>query len=258
MDKTYILVNGILEQYVLGELNLSEQKQVEKALSQHADLRKQLEQIETDFENLAIENGIQVPESVKEQLLKSVSKSGIKTMSLDKDKTKSYYLGIAASIAAVLLVGSIYLYSELNATKEELQIVEENNSKLNDDLENLNDILTETNTWFATINNPETQKYVLKGNALMPNATVIIYVNNADKSVFINTKQLPQLDKDHDYQMWADVEGVMINMGVIDENKDMLAMTYIENAESLNITIEPAGGSDHPTVAQLVTNIYLK
>ena len=74
----------------------------------------------------------------------------------------------------------------------------------------------------------------------------------------INTERLPDLDADHDYQMWADVEGEMINMGVISKDKKLMAMNYIDHSESLNITIEPAGGNDHPTVERLVTNVYLR
>lgn len=258
MDKTYILENGILEQYVLGELTASEQQQVEVALGLHAELRKQLEQIEIDFENLAFENGINAPDTVKKQLFQSIADKGVKTLPIDSNKTKNYSLGIAASIAGLLSIGSIYMYSELASIKQQLQIVEQDNIQLNTDLENLNTDLVETKKWYATINDPETEKYVLKGNSLLPSATLISYVNDSKKSVVINTEQLPKLDKEHDYQMWADVEGVMVNMGIIDPNKDMLAMNYIENAESLNITIEPVGGSDHPTVSQLVTNIYLK
>ena len=44
---------------------------------------------------------------------------------------------------------------------------------------------------------------------------------------------------------------------LLDTNTEMLAMTYIDHAESLNITIEPAGGNDHPTVSKLITNIYM-
>tara|TARA_R110000868_G_scaffold379114_6_gene644835 strand:- start:10 stop:186 length:177 start_codon:yes stop_codon:yes gene_type:complete len=58
--------------------------------------------------------------------------------------------------------------------------------------------------------------------------------------------------------MWADVEGEMINMGVIGKQNQLLAMDYIDNAESLNVTIEPAGGNDHPTVSNLITNVYLR
>ena len=91
----------------------------------------------------------------------------------------------------------------------------------------------------------------------MPEAKVVSYVNHKTKSVVINTERLPKLDAEHDYQMWADVEGEMINMGVISKDKNLLAMNYIDHAESLNITIEPAGGNDHPTVSRLVTNVYL-
>ena len=84
------------------------------------------------------------------------------------------------------------------------------------------------------------------------------YVNHKIKSVVINTERLPKLDPDHDYQMWADVEGEMIDMGVISKDKTLMAIAYIDHAESLNITIEPAGGNDHPTVSRLVTNVYLR
>jgi hypothetical protein len=47
-------------------------------------------------------------------------------------------------------------------------------------------------------------------------------------------------------------------MGVISKNKTVMSMAYIDHAESLNITIEPAGGNDHPTVSRLVTNVYLR
>ena len=50
----------------------------------------------------------------------------------------------------------------------------------------------------------------------------------------------------------------MISMGVLDRTKNLLTMNYIDNAESLNITIEPLGGNDHPTVSRLVSNVYLQ
>ena len=110
---------------------------------------------------------------------------------------------------------------------------------------------------FTTITHPDTEQYILKGNALMPEGKVISYVNHETKSVVVNTERLPDLDEAHDYQMWADVEGEMINMGVISKGNNLIAMSYIDHAESLNITIEPLGGNDHPTVERLVPNVYL-
>ncbi len=59
--------------------------------------------------------------------------------------------------------------------------------------------------------------------------------------------------------MWADVDGKMINLGILkkDETNMPIDWKYLANAESLNVTIEPDGGSDHPTVADLVASISI-
>jgi hypothetical protein len=150
------------------------------------------------------------------------------------------------------------MYSQLNDVKQQLQTVETENTELNMTIETLNTKLNNNSSLLTTIASPDTDQYVFSGNASMPEAKVVSYINHKTKSVVINTERLPELDSDHDYQMWADVEGEMINMGVISKAKNLMAMTYIDHAESLNITIEPAGGNDHPTVERLVTNVYLR
>lgn len=258
MDKTYILNQGILELYVLGELNDSEQQQVEDIVRQNPELKKELESIEVKFESVAFEHAIEVPTSVKKALINKVSGEAPKIIPLQSRKRNRDYLSVAASISALLVVSSIYLYSEWNTTNQELKLVEDENKALNIKIDNLSKEFDETKSWYSAINNPNTEKYILTGNQLMPEAKVIGYVNNSTKTVVINTEYLPELDEEHDYQMWADVDGEMIDMGVINTNESMLAMNYIDNSESLNITIEPAGGNDHPTVSKLITNTYLK
>ena len=261
MDKKTILENSILEQYLLGELTQSESAEVERLLASDPELKSHFDQLEQDFETIGLENAIAPPSEVKAQLMDQVkqSKSDSKTpISLAQRNNTRLYLGIAASFAAFLLLSSIWLYNELNGVKEQLQIVQDENDTLKSDLDNVTTNLAETSKWYAAISNPDAEQYILSGNALMPNAKVVSYVNHTDKSVVINTQKLPKLSEDQDYQMWADVEGEMINMGVISKDEELMAMTYIDHAESLNITIEPAGGNDHPTVSQLISNVYLR
>jgi hypothetical protein len=40
-------------------------------------------------------------------------------------------------------------------------------------------------------------------------------------------------------------------------NEELITLKYIDKAESLNITIEPAGGNDHPTVEKLIAYVTL-
>ena len=256
MDKIYILSHGILEQYVLGELDKKQQAEVENALKTDSELREKLQEIELSFEHLAFDNAVNVSDDVKQALFSKISEQ--KTKNLNNKNSNKFYFAIAASIALFMLIGSVYLFSELKSTKEQLQIVENENSALLNEMQSLNNSIEQTKKWYATINDPETEKYVMHGNDRMPEVKVISYVNDIKKEVMVNTELLTALDEQHDYQMWADVKGVMINMGLIKAGKDLLAVNYIEGAESLNITIEPAGGSDHPNVAQLVTNVYLK
>lgn len=258
MDKAYILKHGILEQYLLGELNIEDQIIVEQLLSEDTELKSRFETLEANFETMAFENAITPPEAVKINMMDSVKAQQAKIILISQNKSVKTYFYFAASVAAILLIGSIYMFNQLNKTKQQLQIVEEQKTLLLKDIEGLNENLEISSKLAGILNSSDTEQYILKGNTLAPEAKIISYVNHKDKVIVINTKDLPKLDDAHDYQMWADVDGNMINMGVIDKQKQLLAMNYIDNAESLNVTIEQAGGNDHPTVSNLISNVYLR
>ena len=114
-----------------------------------------------------------------------------------------------------------------------------------------------TSNRFKSINNADVLPLVLYGNQKAPNGKAVAYVNHKSQLVLVNPKGLPSLPKDKTYQMWSDVNGEMINMGTLNTDNELVPLKYIENAESLNITIEPAGGSDHPTVEELVSYVIL-
>ena len=257
IDKDYILENNLMERYVLGELDNAEQNNLESALIQFPEFKAQFDIIEEDFEKLGRENAVKAPIEVRKGLIENViSGNGERQKFSSKNKTPRF-LWIAASIVGLLLIGNIYLYTERQNSLQNLELVEQEKSELNQQLDAVNDSLNLVKSRYALIGNPQTEKYLLKGNNLQPDATIIAYINDAEKKVLVDTKQLPELDKEHDYQMWADVNGEMIDMGVLISNQDLIAVNYIDNAASINITIEPAGGSDHATVANLLTNAYL-
>jgi len=49
----------------------------------------------------------------------------------------------------------------------------------------------------------------------------------------------------------------MVSVAVLKESDVPVEAQFLVNASSLNITIEPAGGNDHATVATLVASISL-
>lgn len=257
MDKKTIKDSGILEQYVLGELEPKAVLEVETLLNSDAELKNYVLELEKDFERLAVENAIEPPNSVKSNLLLNIESNNDSVVSLPQKSKNNWYVGIAASLAIFLLLNTYLLYSELQDVKTELDIVSQEKELLKNDLNSIAKNYDSLINWYEIISDPNAEQFILKGNSLSPDAKIVSYVNHVQKSVVINTELLPELDKNHDYQMWADVDGEMINMGIIPKDKDMSSMAYIENAESLNITIEPLGGNDHPTVSRLISNVYL-
>ena len=157
----------------------------------------------------------------------------------------------------VLLMSTVWLYAQLQKSNQSLASISNRIKEIEDKNGELAQELFETNKWYDAINQPSTSKITLKGNEVSPSSLAISYVNHDRKSVIVNTAGLASLSGAEDYQMWADVDGVMIDMGVIPRKASMVEMQYIENAASLNITIEPKGGSEHPTVSKLIANVYL-
>ena len=163
---------------------------------------------------------------------------------------------VAASVAVLFMTASIVLWIQLNDTKVELKYTNLKQDVLIDSINAMTQSSLKQDNLIAFVNDPKTERYLLQGNKLAPEAAVLSYVNHEQESVLINLHNLPDL-ADKDYQMWADVDGEMIDMGVINTSEQIVSMNYIKDAESINITIEKKGGSDHPDVSQLIGSVSL-
>jgi anti-sigma-K factor RskA len=253
-----IVESGRLERYLLGVLPNDERIEVEAALKKDPDLRAHVDQLEKDLETMAMENAVSPPNNVKQAVFRQLQMdTSNKVIKLKPVKPARNFTAIAASLAALFMLSSFWLYQKMNGIQADLKVVKEQNNLLLKEKENLEKGIEATNKWLVAVNDPETEKLIMKGNEILPEATAISYVNHTEKTVILNASGLPDLGEDKDYQLWADVDGEMIDMGVIPKNSDMVAMTYIADAESLNITIEPAGGSDHPTVSNLISFVSI-
>lgn len=261
MDKEKIINEGLLEQYILGDLPEALKHDLESIIASDKELKSYLDLLEIDFEHLAMDNSITPPAHLKKKLLNSIKVVDLKSeaISSPKESFKSYksLFAIAASVALALVLSTALLLKNNSSIESKLSEIENETKTIKQKNLQLTEILSEKESTIAFLSNPDTEQYILSGNALMPNAKLVSYVNHKEKRVVVNTQKLPELDVDQDYQLWADVEGEMINMGVISKNNELLTMTYIEDAESLNVTIEPKGGSEHPTVSRLISNVYL-
>ncbi|NQY06811.1 MAG: anti-sigma factor, partial [Flavobacteriaceae bacterium] len=250
IDKSNIKESGLLEQYLLGELSIEQTAEVEAILDQDQDLLDYVRTIENNLEKIAFDHAIAPPHEVKENLLASLTP--------EKKKSGTSFYRYAVGFAALFFIfTSIWLYNDSQRRQKEVDLTKQEIEILKNELEALQ-AQNDDNMRFATIlKDKNTIPFIVKGNDKVAFQSPIAYVNHVNKEVFVNPKQLPKLSSEKTYQMWGDVDGEMINMGLLNPQKDMIVMSYIENATSINITIEPAGGNDHATVENLVANVFL-
>ena len=75
----------------------------------------------------------------------------------------------------------------------------------------------------------------------------------------IDVVSLPKLPEEKCYQMWAELQGKMVSLGILSEtDRQLKSIPYTENALGLNITIEPKGGNTVASLENSVAEISLQ
>ena len=248
-DKIKIFLDtDLLEKYLLGSTTDLETLQVERYIAMYPEVRKTYNELQENLEEFAKSYSLKTPEGLKEKIL-----STIKAQNTTKRKFMNY--AIAASFVAILFAGASYFFYNQNLNLQEENSVVTNQIKLLE--EDMKERLEDVRNQFIVLNNPQTKKYTVMGNMKAKDLKAVAYVNPVKKLSYINVQNLPHLEEGQCFQMWAEVNGKLINLGIIKEAGDknnLLAMPYAENAVGY-ITIEKIGENEAPTVDNIVANI---
>ena len=262
--KTY-LESGILELYVLGDLSSEEIREVENTIAQHPEVKAEVEAIETALQAYALSNAIQPSEVVRKRILNSMEASGSNEGSvvhLQKTGSASnfYKYAFAASVA-LLLVSVILLINLNNMLKEsntQLAVMQSENQQYSNRVNFMNQELEDSKKFLEIYQQPAAYKLVsLKGTPKAPAASLTVAFSPAKEEVMIDLSSLkmPSNDEDHQYQLWALVDGKPVDLGVFDSTDDrsgMKRMKSVKGAQAFAVTLEPKGGSVNPTMEQMM------
>ena len=123
MTREYIVKEGILEAYFLGDLSPEQEQEVYEILKSDAELMKQYKDLEKSMEKLAFENAVTPPSQVKENLFNQISTSDKNISENPPVINLAYkrYFAIAASVAILFMTASMILFFQLNNAKTELK-----------------------------------------------------------------------------------------------------------------------------------------
>lgn len=244
----HFLDSDILEKYLLGDTTKEETLQAERYITMYPEVRETYDQLQDNLEAFAKMYARKTPEGLKEIILHSAKKE-------KAVKNKFYRYAVAASIAIMFFAGSSYfLWNQNKSLQEENTMV---TNQIKGIEQNIKNQLEDVRNQFIVLNNPATRKYAVNGKREGKELKAVAYVNPVKKLSYINVSNVPDLPENKCFQMWAEVNGELVNLGVIKDldNKDKLwAFPYAENAIGY-ITIEPKGGNTSPTVKNIVANI---
>jgi len=242
------LDSDLLEKYLLGTTNTQESLQVERYIAMYPEVRETYDELQVNLEAYAKLHAIITPEALKQKIIARIKSEHV-------GRKRFFRYAVAASIATLLFAGASYFFYDQNQSlQEENQMV---NNKIQLLEQDMNERLEDVRNQFIVLNNPKTKKYNVNGNKKAKELKAIAYINPVKKLSYINVSKLPNLPENQCFQMWAEVNGKMVNLGVIQEASDkekLLALPYAEEAVSY-ITIEPKGGNQTPTVENIVANI---
>ncbi len=237
------LNSNLLNTYLVGETSLEESKEVEYFISNYPEVASAYEKLQDNLEIIAKAGAVEVPNTVLAKILESLDASNeTKVIQLVQTRKTPWY-SIAASAAAVLFAAtSFMLYQKNQNLSYETNVVVEELYDLRSDINNNNSKLDELSRELMKLNNPDAKKYVFNGNERAKNLKTVAYINSVEKTSMIDVVTLPQLPKEQHYEIWAQLQDRMVNLGILDESdRKLKQIPYMEDALALSIKISTKG-----------------
>lgn len=259
METKEYIASGILELYVYGLLDETQNLEIAELAKKHKEIEDEIMSIEksilalsTSFSPfLSVENFAKIKSQLE-------IKHQSKVIELQPKSTQSNYLGWAA--AAVLLLGVGYLYNQQVSFKNEIVTLEKEKSKLNEVVLSTETKNKQTNEALTVIRDAKNTVVALAGQTVSPSSSAKVYWNKDTQLVYVDASGLPEPPKGMVYQVWSlklkptltpTSIGLLDNFD--DNNSRFFAVSNTSDAEAFGITLEPAGGSKSPTMEQLYT-----
>lgn len=254
------LSSDLLERYLLGDTTSAETAQVESYIARYPEVQNAYNVLQHNLEIVAKSNAIEAPKSVLNNILETLDDKPVIKLKPTYKYKKWYRFSVAASIAAIIFASTSYLFYTQNLKlSKENQIVVEEIFDLRDDIAQNNLRLDSVMRQLLNLNNPETEKYIIKGNERAKDLKTVAYINSKEKTSMIDVVSLPQLPEEQCYQIWAEMQDKMVSLGILSEtDRELKQIPYTEDALGLSITIENKGGTQTGSKENAVAEISLQ
>jgi anti-sigma-K factor RskA len=260
METREYIESGILELYVYGLLDENQNAEVSQMARDHTAVRDEIVSIETAIINLSTSFSPYLSAENFEKIRRRLDLKSTETPVVDIRRRSNWaaWTGWAAAIA--LLAGAGYLYTQLNQANVDVVNADIQNKKLLDTI-NILDIRNEdTESALTIIRDNKNTVITLDGQAAAPEAIAKVYWNRETQTVYVDASGLPEPPEGQVYQVWSlklTPQLTPTSIGLLEnftaDTHKIFSVSNTADAEAFGITLEPAGGSQTPTMEQLYT-----
>lgn len=246
MDIKSYISSGIIELYVMGMCSKEEEKELERLRLQYQELNAAIIQFETELETTMQNNSTLPDNSVDEKILKSLDAWQAPVITIDKNagNEKIKWLRITAAAAILLLLVSSYFnYSFYSKNKQQEKNLQSATG----------DITTLPVADYKILNDPRITPIAMYGVGTHTICRCTMFWDKSTNKMYIMIHHLPRSSSAKDYQLWAEVDGKPVSIGIINDEirGRFIEMTNVPAGSiAFSVTLEKAGGTTQPTVEE--------
>jgi len=253
-DKDKILHSGLLEQYVLGLLDEQESKEAEFYIQQFPELQQHVNELHEAMEQVLIQNAIQAPPHLKQNILSEIEQLQSPKASPSKSIVRKM-AWIPAVATTIALLFTVFAFWKFRLAQQELSRLNIDYAALQETCSERQASYQELQASYQFVKNINTKPVILTGTPLAPQASAVIYWNKVEQKGYLEVLHLDTPPAGKAYQLWADVDGKMVNIGGVTSDKlELQHISYLQRAVSLNLTLEDVGQNKVATVEQLIVH----
>ena len=259
MDIEQYISTGILELYVAGLLSEKENKEINEYSEKYPEIQKEIEEIEQAILELSKTASPSFNTTLHyQELHKKLATTNTKVVSMPKERTNySSYLGWAAAI--IFAAGFLFMFLQNESLQSTIQVSTDENKQLESQILEAESSLQQTKDLLNTIRDKNITVVALGGQEVAPESYAKAYWNKAEQKVFMDVRGLPEPPDGMVYQVWSLKLNPLTptSLGTLDDfiedDNKIFMLANANESEAFGITLEPAGGSESPTLEQLYT-----
>jgi hypothetical protein len=247
MDINKYISSGIIEMYVMGLCNSDEKTELEELRKIHPVLNEAILKYEVELQKKLFENIILPTEETDKIILQNFRslKSPVIVMNEKNVKNVNWVRIVAAAAVILFLVSAsfnYFLFSKYKRQELAFKAATENVAPPSLPLADFN-----------IMKNPAITPVAMYGVGYHAICRCTMFWDKKTGKVYIMIHHLPLSSESRDYQLWANVNGKQVSIGII---KDEIRDRFIEmknvpsDAASFIVTLENAGGAVIPTIEE--------